>query len=620
MSPAEDDPQRILIVDDEPAVREALQRSLAFEGYGTQVAVDGIDALAKAESYAPDLIVLDIQMPRMDGLTAARRIRSTGATTPILMLTARDTVGDRVTGLDAGADDYLVKPFELDELFARIRALLRRSSYAAAAGGDVPDDNVLSFADLRMDLATREVTRGSRRVDLTRTEFTLLEMFLAHPRQVLTREQILKAVWGFDFEPSSNSLDVYVMYLRRKTEAGGEPRLVHTVRGVGYALRAAGVTGDGPVAVVPRAAPADPAGDAGGDGGRGRGRGGRGFLLVRDEGAAGRADGRLAAQVQGRQQLPGKLVRLLPGRHPAAAPAVLGRVHRSAHRLPGHRVHRPQDFAAPGELRRHRGDRRGAGLRPALGHGRERDEDARLHLPAGAARSAPGDTTGHIAVSIARPTSEVDDPLSTLAWVLLIVSGIGVVGAGAAGLWVARAGLRPVDELADTVEHVARTEDLTLRIPVEGEDEIARLSHSFNSMTAALATSRDRQAQLIADAGHELRTPLTSLRTNVELLARSEETGRPIPPDDRRALMKSVTAQMTELASLIGDLQELARPDAAQPGPLQVVGLHDIASAALERARLRGPELTITADLEPWYVRAEPGDWSGRSSTSSTTP
>ncbi|KQX59580.1 MULTISPECIES: response regulator transcription factor [unclassified Streptomyces] len=232
--------ERILIVDDEPAVREALRRSLAFEGYGTQDAVDGLDALARMESYAPDLVVLDVQMPRMDGLTAARRIRASGSTVPILMLTARDTVGDRVTGLDAGADDYLVKPFELDELFARIRALLRRSSYASARSGGPADADVLSFEDLRMDLATREVTRGGRTVELTRTEFTLLEMFLAHPRQVLTREQILKAVWGFDFEPSSNSLDVYVMYLRRKTEAGGEPRLVHTVRGVGYALRGGG--------------------------------------------------------------------------------------------------------------------------------------------------------------------------------------------------------------------------------------------------------------------------------------------------------------------------------------------------------------------------------------------
>ncbi|MEV6780124.1 response regulator transcription factor [Streptomyces syringium] len=242
MSPAEhgDQPARILIVDDEPAVREALRRSLVFEGYGTELAVDGLDALDKVDVYDPELIVLDVLMPRMDGLTAARRLRAAGTTVPILMLTARDTIGDRVTGLDAGADDYLVKPFELDELLARIRALLRRSSYAAAGGPAPADEHALTFADLRMDLATREVTRGGRAVELTRTEFTLLELFLTHPRQVLTREQILKSVWGFEFEPSSNSLDVYVMYLRRKTEAGGEPRLVHTVRGVGYVLRADG--------------------------------------------------------------------------------------------------------------------------------------------------------------------------------------------------------------------------------------------------------------------------------------------------------------------------------------------------------------------------------------------
>ncbi|MFF5427111.1 MULTISPECIES: sensor histidine kinase [unclassified Streptomyces] len=211
-----------------------------------------------------------------------------------------------------------------------------------------------------------------------------------------------------------------------------------------------------------------------------------------------------------------------------------------------------------------------------------------------------------IAVSLARSLSEIDNSMSTLRWVLLLVSGIGVVGAGAAGLWVARTGLEPVDRLTGAVEHVAATEDLTVRIPVEGEDEIARLSRSFNAMTAALATSRDRQARLIADAGHELRTPLTSLRTNVELLARSEETGRAIPAEDRRALMASVKAQMTELASLIGDLQELARPDTARPGPLEVVPFHTILRSALDRARLRGPELTFTTDLAPWYVRAEP--------------
>jgi two-component system response regulator MprA len=231
-------PARVLIVDDEPAVREALRRSLAFEGYDTALAADGMAALEQAEAYRPDAIVLDVLMPRMDGLTTARRLRSAGVTTPILMLTARDTVGDRVTGLDAGADDYLVKPFELDELLARLRALLRRSSYAAPAGQSGDGGHALTFADLRMDLTTREVTRADRPVELTRTEYTLLELFLSHPRQVLTREQILKSVWGFDFEPSSNSLDVYVMYLRRKTEAGGMPRVVHTVRGVGYVLRA----------------------------------------------------------------------------------------------------------------------------------------------------------------------------------------------------------------------------------------------------------------------------------------------------------------------------------------------------------------------------------------------
>ncbi|MFC9067134.1 MULTISPECIES: response regulator transcription factor [Streptomyces] len=238
------DGSRVLIVDDEPAVRDALQRSLAFEGYATETAVDGLDALTKAERYHPDAIVLDVLMPRMDGLTTARRLRATGDRVPILMLTARDTIGDRVSGLDAGADDYLVKPFELDELLARLRALLRRSGYARPAapdGGDGtgpdPDAGLLTFGELRMDPATREVRRGQRPVELTRTEYTLLELFLTHPRQVLTREQILHAVWGFEYEPSSNSLDVYIMYLRRKTEAGGEPRLVHTVRGVGYVLR-----------------------------------------------------------------------------------------------------------------------------------------------------------------------------------------------------------------------------------------------------------------------------------------------------------------------------------------------------------------------------------------------
>ncbi|WP_113704240.1 response regulator transcription factor [Nonomuraea lactucae] len=228
------EPARLLVVDDEPALREALQSSLEFEGYRVVTADDGQSALEELGRGPYDAVLLDVMMPRLDGLTACRRLRAAANHVPVLMLTARDAVGDRVSGLDAGADDYLVKPFELDELLARVRALLRRSALRVS-----PADEALTYGDLRMDPVTREVTRGDRSLDLTRTEYLLMELFLTHPRQVLTREQILGEVWGFDFEPASNSLDVYVMYLRRKTEAAGEPRLIHTVRGVGYVLRTA---------------------------------------------------------------------------------------------------------------------------------------------------------------------------------------------------------------------------------------------------------------------------------------------------------------------------------------------------------------------------------------------
>lgn len=230
-----------------------------------------------------------------------------------------------------------------------------------------------------------------------------------------------------------------------------------------------------------------------------------------------------------------------------------------------------------------------------------------LTVPLALTDPLSGDST-HAAFVAAVPLRSTEKTLDDLALILLLVSGIGVVGAGAAGLAVARAGLRPVDKLTEAVEHVARTEDLAIRIPVEDEreDEIARLSRSFNSMTTALASSRDMQQQLIADAGHELRTPLTSLRTNIELLTRSEETGRPLPPEDRKALLASVKAQMTELAALIGDLQELSRSEGQRGERLDVVPFQDTVESALRRARLRGPELKIVADLKPWFVRAEP--------------
>jgi two-component system response regulator MprA len=219
---------KILVVDDDAAVRESLRRALQLEGYAVELAEDGQEALERVTSDGVDAIVLDVAMPRLDGLEACRRLRAEGSALPVLMLTARDEVSDRVAGLDAGADDYVVKPFALEELLARLRALLRRA-------GD--EDEGLRFADIALDPATREVFRGERPVELTRTEFSLLELFLRNPRQVLTRSLIFERVWGYDFGPTSNSLDVYIGYLRRKTEAGGEPRLIHTVRGVGYALR-----------------------------------------------------------------------------------------------------------------------------------------------------------------------------------------------------------------------------------------------------------------------------------------------------------------------------------------------------------------------------------------------
>ena len=222
---------RVLVVDDEPAVRRALERALTLDDYTVELAADGQEALDALADSPVDAVVLDIMMPRVDGLEVARRMRRAGDRTPILMLTARDAIDDRVTGLDVGADDYLVKPFALRELQARLRALLRR------AGEGAEDGEQLRFADLVMDTSAHEVRRGERVIELTRTEFLLLEMFLRHPRQVLTRSQIFEHVWGYDFGPMSNALGVYMGYLRRKTEAGGEPRLLHTVRGVGYILR-----------------------------------------------------------------------------------------------------------------------------------------------------------------------------------------------------------------------------------------------------------------------------------------------------------------------------------------------------------------------------------------------
>ncbi len=226
--------RHVLVVDDDRAVRESLRRSLEFNGYTVSLARDGAEALASIGGKVPDALVMDVMMPRLDGIETTRALRAAGSDLPILVLTARDSVGDRVEGLDAGADDYLTKPFALEELLARLRAMLRRTHVTS---GDDLESESLSFSDLTLDPVTREVRRGKRLIDLTRTEFALLEMFLRRPRRVLDRSFILEEVWGYDFPTTANSLEVYVGYLRRKTEAAGEARLIHTVRGIGYVLK-----------------------------------------------------------------------------------------------------------------------------------------------------------------------------------------------------------------------------------------------------------------------------------------------------------------------------------------------------------------------------------------------
>jgi two-component system, OmpR family, response regulator MprA len=222
---------QILVVDDEPAVRRALERALRLENYEVELAADGEEALDRLAAKPADAVVLDVMMPGIDGLEVCRRLRAAGDRTPVLMLTARDAVDDRVAGLDVGADDYLVKPFALRELQARVRALLRRATDDGESG------ETLRFGDLVLDPVAHQVHRGERLIELSKTEFLLLELFLKHPRQVLTRSTIFENVWGYDFGPTSNALGVYIGYLRRKTEEGGEGRLLHTVRGIGYVLR-----------------------------------------------------------------------------------------------------------------------------------------------------------------------------------------------------------------------------------------------------------------------------------------------------------------------------------------------------------------------------------------------
>ncbi|MEZ5193100.1 MAG: response regulator [Nocardioides sp.] len=542
---------KVLVVDDDKAVRESLRRSLEFNGYDVAVASDGAEALAETGTQHPDVIIMDVMMPRLDGIEATKALRAAGNDVPVLVLTARDAVGERVEGLDAGADDYLTKPFALAELLARLRALLRR-----AVPLDDGELDGIGFADLTMDLATREVRRSDRHIELTRTEFTLLEMFCAarggprsarvHPRRGV----------GLRLPTTANSLEVYVGYLRRKTEAEGEPRLIHTVRGIGYVLKEAW-----PVPGVRRLA---------GLTGRWEARrwhyrrslASRVALLTTIAVGLSLALLSLAARRR-EQQLQRSLDASLQTR---AVKAVEGQ---ALQQLANKDLAVPSWALGAADVRIIFIDSLGgvssADRGPALVPGQPEVEVARGLRPR-SLRTMVSDGTHYRVVTVPAQNGQalmlaqsLEPQLRTLhrlAAVLFAFAGLGVVIAALAGWGVARNGLRPVRRLTHAIEEKARTEELS-RLPVEGDDEIARLAGAFNQLLAALSASRDRQRQLVADAGHELRTPLTSLRTNLDLLTQADDAGG-LPAGARAELLADVRGQQEELTAHRGPGRALA--------------------------------------------------------------
>ena len=415
---------RILVVDDEPAVRESLRRALQLEGYEVELAGDGAGGARPAgRENTVDAVVLDVSMPRLDGLETCRRLRSQGSALPVLMLTARDEVADRVAGLDAGADDYVVKPFALEELLARLRALLRRAAPAE-------DGDVLRFADVELDPATREVRRGGDPIELTRTEFTLLELFLLNPRQVLTRSIIFERVWGYDFGFGSNSLDVYIGYLRRKTEQGGKPRLIQTIRGVGYALRER--VADGARSGVGFAGGATVASRRSRSPSRSRSRSRsrrrrRSPTCSCGTSCAARSTTRCGERVSS--------VRLRVGHRsgdrraaarPPARPLRRRRRHHAARHLGWRRDPLPRCDRRPARSRERARQTAAGDHRPFFADARVAGTHLRVY-------TLPVDSPG-LALQIARPLEEVDAALDRIRVLLFLIAAVGIALAAALGL------------------------------------------------------------------------------------------------------------------------------------------------------------------------------------------
>jgi two-component system sensor histidine kinase MprB len=542
---------RLLVVVDDASVREALALVLDLNGFEVETAADGREAIRALALDPRDAVVLDVLMPGLDGLEVCRRLRAIGDRTPVLMLTARAEVSERVAGLEAGADDYMAKPFAHEELVARLRALLRRTGWEG-------DDRVLRFEDLELDPGAHEARRAGRVLELTRTEFLLLELLMLHPRQVLTRAAIFDRVWGYDFGPASNSLEVYVGYLRRKTEAEGEPRLVHTVRQTAPAGKSATGAGAGvkvsetagqPVGMASATRPAPGSGNQKVIETRAK--------LVLPKGKLGGATGYVQLyQTDGRVVHSEEHGSLLPVT--AATRAVAA----------GKRVAFFSEVTVAGT-------------------------PVRMLTE----RAAPGGVW-----QIALPLSDLSNTLSHLRLVLALVCLGGIALAAALGLLVSRVALAPVRRLRGAAERVTRTQDLAHRIDAGDSDDLGRLAGSFNTMLAALERARLAQRQLVSDASHELRTPLTSVRANLDALALGEQ----LPAHERERIVAAAQAQLRELTVLVGDLVDLSKTDVEEV-EVEDVRLDLAVAGAVARARLHAPGCRFALDLAPCLVRAAPG-------------
>ncbi len=615
-----------MVVDDEPAVQSALSRALTLEHYAVAQAVDGQEALERLGAAPYEAVILDIAMPRMDGLEVCRRLREGGDTTPVLMLTARGEVDDRVAGLDAGADDYLVKPFALRELLARVRALLRRAGEDESGPAEI-----LEFEDLRLDLRAHEAWRGERMLQLTRTEFLLLELFMRHPRQVLSRSVIFEQVWGYDFGSSSNSLGVYMGYLQAQDRDGrGVTAAAHRAR---RRLRAAHapMSFRRRITLVSAAAVAVAVMLA---------------SLLTYVLTSNQLHSQVDTQLSNRGREAGRLVRFLgPNGRPVGTARERAELRIAAGEglEPASSASKPIRKSSTSTGRTTPGNLFGR-LPPnpdqVRGYQQVVDAGGKVLL-----RSAPGvsipvnSQTRSLAVSggrsfyrdvhvagihmrvlaepfgsgravqLALPLTEVDSLLSRLRLILVLLDIGGVALAALLGRLVAGAAVQPLRRLTEAAEHVAVTRDLSRRIEPVGEDEIGRLAGNFNAMldaldrsVSALDASVHAQRQLVADASHELRTPVTSLRTNIEIL---QQQGPDMELEEQRRLLADVVEQIEELTAVINDLIDLARGEEPRQDS-EEVRLDLLVQEVAQRVRRHTPSTPLVMELEPIIVTGVP--------------